>query len=52
MGDFALSFLAVETKKLVYSNMALVGQKNEAHSLRRATELSGCRNGTEDLKQE
>lgn len=32
MGDFALSFLAVETKKLVYSNMALVGQKNEAHS--------------------
>lgn len=31
-GGVALSFLVVKTKKLTYSNMQLVGQKNKAHS--------------------
>lgn len=41
MGDFALSFLVVKTKKPIYSNMQLVGQKKvKLIHLRRASELS------------
>lgn len=51
MGDFALNFPAVKTEEPVYSIIPLVGQKNKAVCLGRATEPRGCRSGTEGLRQ-